>query len=185
MKKIKKILIGTHNIGKYKEISALLPKGLKKISPIKLGIKPPRETGKTFKDNSVLKAKYFALKSGLYSISDDSGLEVAALKNRPGVYSARWAKKLGGFKKAMGKIIYLLKNKKKRDASFVCALTLACTNGKESSIKKLKGNISTTIKGSKGLVMTQFLSQKKEKNIWRNHKKKKMKIDHRYLAYKV
>ena len=175
MKKIKKILIGTHNIGKYKEISALLPKGLKKISPIKLGIKPPRETGKTFKDNSVLKAKYFALKSGLYSISDDSGLEVAALKNRPGVYSARWAKKLGGFKKAMKKIIYLLKNKKKREASFVCSLTLATPNGKAtSSIKKLKGNISTTIKGSKGFGYDSiFIPKRKKKTFGEITRKKK------------
>ena len=103
----KRVLIGrmSPDMGKYKEISALLPKRLKKISPIKFGIKPPKETGKTFKDNSVLKAKYFASKSGLYSISDDSGLEVTALNNRPGGYSARWAKKLGGFKKAMEKII--------------------------------------------------------------------------------
>ena len=55
-------------------------KELKKISPIKFGIQPPKETGKTFKENSILKAKYFAFKSGLYSISDDSGLEVLALK---------------------------------------------------------------------------------------------------------
>ena len=139
MKKIKKILIGTHNRGKYKEISALLPKGLKKISPIKFGIKPPRETGKTFKDNSVLKAKYFALKSGLYSISDDSGLEVAALKNRPGVYSARWAKKLGGFKKAMEKIIHLLKNKKKKRSKFRLCFNFSHTQWKSNKLdKKIK-----------------------------------------------
>ena len=185
MKKINKILIGTHNEGKYKEISALLPKGLKRISPSKFGIQPPNETGKTFKENSILKAKYFAFKSGLYSISDDSGLEVVALSNRPGIYSARWAKKLGGFKNAMKKIIYLLKNKKKRAANFVCALTLATPNGKAtSSIKKLKGNISTTIKGSKGFGYDSIFIPKERKNIWRNHKKKKMKIDHRYLAYK-
>ena len=186
MKKIKKILIGTHNTGKYKEISALLPKRLKKISPIKFGIKPPKETGKTFKDNSVLKAKYFALKSGLYSISDDSGLEVAALKNRPGVYSARWAKKLGSFKKAMAKIIYLLKNKKRRDANFVCALTLATPNGKvTTSIKKLKGNISIAIKGSKGFGYDSiFIPKRKKKTFGEITRKKKMKIDHRYLAYK-
>ena len=99
MKKINKILIGTHNEGKYKEISALLPKELKRISPSKFGIQPPKETGKTFKENSILKAKYFAFKSGLYSISDDSGLEVLALSNKPGIYSARWAKKLGGLRK--------------------------------------------------------------------------------------
>ncbi len=185
MKKIKKILIGTHNMGKYKEISALLPKRLKKISPIKFGIKPPKETGKTFKDNSVLKAKYFASKSGLYSISDDSGLEVTALNNRPGVYSARWAKKLGGFKKAMRKITYLLKNKKKRDANFVCALTLATPDGKvKSSMKKLRGDISATIRGSKGFGYDSiFIPKGRKKTFGEITRKKKMKIDHRYLAY--
>ena len=185
MKKIKKILIGTHNMGKYKEISALLPKRLKKISPIKFGIKPPKETGKTFKDNSVLKAKYFASKSGLYSISDDSGLEVTALNNRPGVYSARWAKKLGGFKNAMRKITYLLKNKKKRDANFVCALTLATPDGKvKSSMKKLRGDISTTIRGSKGFGYDSiFIPKGRKKTFGEITRKKKMKIDHRYLAY--
>ena len=185
MRKINEILIGTHNAGKYKEISSLLPRGLKKVSPIKYGIKPPKETGKTFKDNSILKAKYFALKSGLYSISDDSGLEVEALGNRPGIYSARWAKELGGFKKAMRKIIYLLKNKKKRNANFVCALTLATPHGKvTSSIKKLRGNISSTIKGSKGFGYDSiFIPKGKKKTFGEITRKKKMKIDHRYLAY--
>ena len=175
MKKINKILIGTHNEGKYKEISALLPKGLKRISPSKFGIQPPKETGKTFKENSILKAKYFAFKSGLYSISDDSGLEVVALSNRPGIYSARWAKKLGGFKKAMKKIIYLLKNKKKRAANFVCALTLSSPDGKATySIKKLKGNISKTIKGSKGFGYDSiFIPQGKTQTFGEITRKKK------------
>ena len=186
MKKINKILIGTHNEGKYKEISALLPKELKRISPSKFGIQPPKETGKTFKENSILKAKYFAFKSGLYSISDDSGLEVVALSNRPGIYSARWAKKLGGFKNAMKKIIYLLKNKKKRAANFVCALTLSSPDGKVIySIKKLKGNISKTIKGSKGFGYDSiFIPKGKTQTFGEITRKKKMKIDHRYLAYR-
>ena len=186
MKKINKILIGTHNEGKYKEISALLPKGLKRISPSKFGIQPPKETGKTFKENSILKAKYFAFKSGLYSISDDSGLEVVALSNKPGIYSARWAKKLGGFKKAMKKIIYLLKNKKKRAANFVCALTLSSPDGKVIySIKKLKGNISKNIKGSKGFGYDSiFIPKGKTQTFGEITRKKKMKIDHRYLAYR-
>ena len=185
MKKINKILIGTHNEGKYKEISALLPKELKRISPSKFGIQPPKETGKTFKENSILKAKYFAFKSGLYSISDDSGLEVLALSNKPGIYSARWAKKLGGFKKAMKKIIYLLRNKKRREANFVCALTLSSPDGKVIySIKKLKGNISKTIKGSKGFGYDSiFIPKGKTKTFGEITRKKKMKIDHRYLAY--
>ena len=103
MKKIKKILIGTHNKGKIREISYLLSKKIKKISPFQLNIKSPVENGKTFKSNSELKAKYFFQKSKIITISDDSGLCVDCLDNKPGIYSARWAKKHGGFKQAMSK----------------------------------------------------------------------------------
>ena len=69
---MKKILIGTHNDGKFKEISYLLPKKIKKISPKKLKIKSPKETGKTFLANSKLKANYFSKFTKLPVISDDS-----------------------------------------------------------------------------------------------------------------
>ena len=90
-----------------------------------------------------------------------------------------------GFKKAMKKIIYLLRNKKRREANFVCALTLSSPDGKVIySIKKLKGNISKLSKDQKALVMTQFLFQKvRQKHLVKSQEKKKMKIDHRYLAY--
>ena len=93
MKKIKQILIGTHNKGKFRELSYLLPRNLKKLSPINLRIKSPKETGKSFKANSELKAKYFFKKTRIPSISDDSGLCVEKLQNRPGIHSSRWAKK--------------------------------------------------------------------------------------------
>ena len=118
MKKIKEILIGTHNKGKIKEISCLLNNKIKKITPFDLNIKSPKETGKSFKSNSELKAKYFFKKSKIFTISDDSGICVDCLKNKPGIYSARWAKKYGGFRRAMKKIIILVKkqneNKKKK-----------------------------------------------------------------------
>ena len=113
MKKIKEILIGTHNKGKIKEISFLLNKKIKKISPFELNIKSPIENGKSFQSNSELKAKYFFQKSKKITISDDSGLCIQCLGNKPGIYSARWAKKYGGFKKAMSKIIKLVKIKTK------------------------------------------------------------------------
>ena len=59
MKKIKKILIGTHNKGKYREISQLISKNIKKIPPSAFNIPSPRETGKTFKENSLLKSIIF------------------------------------------------------------------------------------------------------------------------------
>ena len=98
MSKISKILVVTNNQGKFKEISYLISKKLK-ISPQSLKIKSPKETGKTFRKNAEIKATYFYKHSRLVTISDDSGLEVSALKNKPGIYSSRWADKLGGLKK--------------------------------------------------------------------------------------
>ena len=154
MKKLTKILIGTHNKGKIKEISYLLNKKIKKISPFQLNIDSPVETGKTFKSNSELKAKYFFKKSKIATISDDSGLCIECLGNKPGVYSARWAKKYGNFKQAMLKIIHLVKNKNKNKkkqntrAKFVCSLTLYISSKKKiTTIGTIHGNISRKLLG--------------------------------------
>ena len=119
---MKKILVGTHNKGKFKEISYLLSKKIQKISPQKLKIQSPKETGKSFLENAKLKANYFSKYSNLPVISDDSGLEIKALNGKPGIYSARWAKKHGSFKKAMNFILMKMKKKKDRSANFVCSL---------------------------------------------------------------
>ena len=110
---MKKILIGTHNKGKFKEIAYLISKKYKKISPHSLKIKSPKETGKSFTSNSKLKVRYFSKYVDYPVISDDSGLCIHALKNKPGIYSARLAKKKGGFFKAMKYILKRLEKKKK------------------------------------------------------------------------
>ena len=120
---MKKILIGTHNKGKFKEIAYLLPKKLKKISPILLNIKSPKETGKSFTSNARLKARYFSKFVDYPVISDDSGLCIKSLNNKPGIYSARLAKKKGGFHKAMKYILKKMENKKNRSALFVCSVS--------------------------------------------------------------
>ena len=167
IKKISEILIGTHNKGKFRELSFLLPKRLKKISPFKLKIKPPKETGKSFSSNSKLKANYFYRISKITSISDDSGLCISCLNNRPGIYSARWAKKYGGFNKAMKKIIKMIESKnrnkkfKNTKAKFVCSLTICFSNGKNfNSIGKIHGNISSKIKG-----YSEFITRRLSFNI--------------------
>ncbi len=186
MSKIKKILIGTHNQGKYREISHLLPKTIKKINPKSIKIKPPKETGKTFLANAIHKANYFTKKTGMITISDDSGLEVKALKYKPGIYSARWAKRMGGFTKAMSKILKLIKKKKDRKAYFVCALCVSFPNGKiVSSVQRLKGKISFKIKGKKGFGYDSiFIPHKKKNTFGQMNRSNKMKIDHRYLAFR-
>ena len=109
---MKKILIGTHNKGKFKEIAYLLSEKLQKVSPLSLKIKSPKETGKSFKLNSRLKVKFFSKYVNYPVISDDSGLCIKALNNKPGIYSARLAKKHGSFFKAMKFILKKWKNKK-------------------------------------------------------------------------
>ena len=89
MKKITKLLVGTNNKGKLKEIKGLLPNNLEIYSPLDFKIKSPIENGKTFEENSLIKAKYFSKKLKMACLSDDSGLEVDILNGGPGIYSAR------------------------------------------------------------------------------------------------
>ena len=103
-KKIKKILIGTNNKGKLKEIRGLLPKNIKTLSISEFKIKSPRENGKTFKENSLIKSRYFSKKTNLICIADDSGLEIDILNKKPGIYSARRGGRNLDFKKAIKKV---------------------------------------------------------------------------------
>ena len=146
---MKKILIGTHNNGKFKEISFLISKKITKISPIKLKIKSPKETGKTFSQNASLKAKYFSKFTKLPVISDDSGLCIKALNGKPGIFSARWAKKYGSFNSAMKVILKRLKNKNNRSATFVCSLSFKKSKGKIFTVVgRVNGSISFKIVGT-------------------------------------
>tara|TARA_B100000902_G_scaffold349897_1_gene358804 strand:+ start:878 stop:1456 length:579 start_codon:yes stop_codon:yes gene_type:complete len=183
---MKKILIGTHNKGKFKEISFLISKKLKKLSPIKLQIPSPKETGKTFHSNARLKAKYFHKLSGMSVISDDSGLCIKALKERPGIYSARWAKKYGNFYKAMKFILKLMKNKKNRTATFVCSLSYRSRLGiKATVIGKIKGTISNKIIGKKGFGYDPiFIPYGEKQTFGQMSKSKKIRMDHRFIAFK-
>ena len=185
MKKIKKILIGTHNKGKLRELGYLLPKNIKKLSPTKFKLKSPKETGRSFKANANLKAKYFFLKSGIPSLSDDSGLCIDILNNRPGIHSSRWAKKNGGFKPAMKKIVKLLKGKNTK-AKFVCALTFQVSKKKKISVQgEIRGNISSKVLGNKGFGYDSiFIPKGYKKTFGQMSPKRKLFLDHRYIAFK-
>ena len=182
---MKKILIGTHNSGKFKEISYLLSKKIIKISPIKLRIKSPKETGKTFSENSKLKAKYFSKFTNLPVISDDSGLCVKVLRKKPGIYSARWAKKHGGFSNAMKFILKKMKMKKDRSATFVCSLSLKYPKARMVTvIGKIKGSISYKMYGNKGFGYDPiFIPHKKSIAFGQMTKIKKINMDHRFIAF--
>ncbi len=183
---MKKILIGTHNQGKFREIAYLISKKYKKISPLSLKIPSPKETGKSFSSNSKLKANYFSKFVEFPVISDDSGLCIKALKNKPGIYSARLAKKYGSFKKAMQYILKELKNKKNRSAFFVCSLTYKLPNKKGITINgKIEGTISKKIRGKNGFGYDPiFIPKSYDMTFGEFSKIKKIKVDHRYIAFK-
>jgi XTP/dITP diphosphohydrolase len=183
---MKKILIGTHNRGKFKEISYLISKKYKKISPSDLKIKSPKETGKTFSSNSKLKVRYFSKFVTYPVISDDSGLCIKALGNKPGVHSARLAKKRGSFLNAMKFILKKLKKKKNRSATFVSNLSFKAPNNRIVSVEgRLQGKISNKILGSKGFGYDPiFIPSRSKITFGQMAKSKKIKIDHRYIAFK-
>ena len=104
MKKILKLLIGTNNVGKYREIKDLLPKYIKTYSTSEFNLKSPKEDGQTFIENSIIKSKYFSKKTKLMCLADDSGLEIDLLDKKPGIYSARWGGKQSDFNKAIRRV---------------------------------------------------------------------------------
>ena len=183
---MKKILIGTHNRGKFKEISYLISKKIKKISPSDLKIKSPKETGKTFSSNSKLKVRFFSNFVNYPVISDDSGLCIKALGNKPGIHSARLAKKKGSFLNAMKFILKKLEKKKNRSATFISNLSFKNYEGKIISAEgKLKGTISNKILGKKGFGYDPiFIPNNSKKTFGQMSPSKKINMDHRYIAFK-
>ena len=186
MQKIDKILVGTHNKGKFIEMSDLLPKKIKKISPIDLDIKSPIENGKTFEENSEIKAEFFCKNSNLVTLSDDSGLEVDALNGEPGIFSSRFAEDLGGFENAMKKILERIKKiNKGSKAQFISSLTIQWPDGKKiTETGVIKGSL-TDIRGKNGFGYDPiFVPEGYAKTFAEMNYKEKLKIDHRQIAYK-
>ncbi len=183
---MKKILIGTHNKGKFKEIAFLIGKKLKKKTPQALGLKSPRETGRSFAENAKLKVNYFSKFTNLPVISDDSGLCINSLNGKPGIYSARWAKKHGSFFKAMKFILKRMKNKKNRTAYFKCSLSFKYPGKKSVTVVgSIKGSISKKIIGKNGFGYDPiFIPFSFKKTFGEMSKIKKIKMDHRFLAFK-
>ena len=191
-KKIKKILIGTNNKGKLKEIRGLLPKNIKTLSISEFKIKSPRENGKTFKENSLIKSRYFSKKTNLICLADDSGLEIDILNKKPGIYSARWGGRNSDFKKAIKKVYREINKKdknwksKKIKARFICALSISYLDKKIACvIGRVEGYISPKAKGKNGFGYDPiFIPNNKNKTFSEMRISQKYKLDHRYKAFK-
>ena len=190
MDEIKEILVGTNNIGKYKEICDLLPKKLIKYSPKEFKILTPKETGKSFEENSLIKASYFSKKTNLVCLSDDSGLEIDLLKGEPGIFSSRWAGKKNNFNLAINKVFKKMSRIKKNwqnnnTARFICCLTIFWPNGKNyTSSGMIKGKISNLKKGKNGFGYDPiFIPDGYTQTFAEMKPKAKMFIDHRSKAF--
>jgi len=136
----KRLVIATHNAGKLKEIGALLaPYGIECLSAGALGLPEPEETGTTFVENALIKAHAAAKAAQIPALADDSGLSVAALGGRPGVYTADWAERQW-FEGASGRDWYMAMGKVEgllceigpdtdRSCWFSCVLAIAWPDG--------------------------------------------------------
>jgi len=192
MKKISKLLIGTNNKGKYKEIKDLLPKYIKTYSTSEFKLKSPKEDGLTFEKNSIIKSKHFSKKTKLICLADDSGLEIDILDKSPGIYSARWGGKKGDFKKAINRVYKELTKKdknwknKKIKARFICALSICYLDKKIASVLgKVEGYIAPIPKGENGFGYDPiFIPKNRRKTFGEISSIKKYKIDHRFAAFK-
>ncbi len=191
-KKIKKVLIGTNNKGKLKEIKDLLPKKIRIYSTSEFNLKSPRENGKTFKENSLIKSSYFSKKTKLVCLADDSGLEIDLLNKKPGLHSARWAGRKLDFKKAINRIYKELDKKNKNwkktkvKARFICALSISNLDKKiVCAIGKIEGKISPKPKGTNGFGYDPiFIPNGKKITFGEMRPQIKHKIDHRFRALK-
>jgi XTP/dITP diphosphohydrolase len=157
-----KLVIATHNAGKLREIRALLaPYGLECLSAGQLGLPEPAETGTTFVENALIKARAAAAGANLPALADDSGLSVTALGGAPGVYTADWAQAdvvEGGpgrdWYMAMGKVegkLAELGPETRRDAWFSCVLAIAWPDGAEAVYQgRIDGALTWPPRGTLG-----------------------------------
>ena len=190
--KINKLIIGTNNKGKLREIKNLLPKNIKIYSTSEFNLRSPAENGKTFKENSLIKSKYFSKKTGLICLADDSGLEIDILDKRPGIYSARWGGKNNDFRKAIKRVYRELDTKDKNwknkriKARFVCALSLSYLEKKIACVQgTVEGKISYQPKGKNGFGYDPiFIPKNKKKTFGEMKFSQKFKLDHRFKAFK-
>jgi XTP/dITP diphosphohydrolase len=190
------LVIATHNAGKLKEIGALLePYGVKCISAGSLGLPEPAETGTTFVQNALIKARAAAEASGLAALADDSGLSVAALEGRPGVYTADWAERQWfegdagrDWYMAMGKVEGLLQAKgpeTPRDAWFSCVLALAWPDGDTEVYEgRADGTLTWPPRGTMGFGYDPvFVPQGREMTFAELDPEEKHRISHRADAF--
>ena len=186
-----KLVVASHNHGKIKEIKNLLkPFKFKVYSASDFNIAEPKETGKTFIANSIIKAMAVADGSNCLALADDSGLCINSLEGKPGIYSARWAGKYKDFDLAMKRVEKELNkipsnSKRIRRAHFCCALTLCYPAGKTISFEgKVFGHLQFPARGLNGFGYDPiFIPDGYKKTFGEMNFSYKERISHRQIAF--
>ncbi|HXG82417.1 MAG TPA: RdgB/HAM1 family non-canonical purine NTP pyrophosphatase [Pyrinomonadaceae bacterium] len=184
-----RILVATKNAGKVRELERLLtdlPLRLRNLNEFP-GVGDAIESGATFAENAVLKAKSYARQTGLWSLADDSGLEVEALGGAPGVFSARYAGAEATDEENIEKLLDELNKISggERRARFVCAMAICDGGGdvKYTSEAGCEGGISLTPRGSNGFGYDPvFIPDGFEQTFGELSNETKQKISHRARA---
>mgnify|MGYP006435259121 CR=1 FL=1 len=180
------LIIASHNQGKVREIGLLLaPFGAAVTSAAERGLAEPEETGTTFIDNAILKAKAATIATGVPALADDSGLGADALGGAPGIYSARWAGPEKDFGAAMEKLQIELGASENRGAAFVSALALAWPDGHvETTEGRVQGTLVWPPRGNRGFgYCPMFVPDGGAQTFGEMEASAKEAVSHRTLAF--
>ncbi len=183
---MKKILIATKNKGKINEFKTLLePLNYEVLSLLDLDKNYEiEETGSTFKENAIIKAEFLSNKLNIMCISDDSGIEVRAINNEPGIYSARYLGTDTSYQIKNQDLINRVEHSNDRYCQYVCAMAMSTPNQKTIVVEAtVAGEIAKEPKGEKGFGYDPiFYLPKYKKTFAEIDLNIKNKISHRYKA---
>ena len=183
------ILLATNNKHKLQEVREILsPHGIIVycISDLNLDYKEPIEDGKTYKDNALIKANALKELTSLPIIADDSGIEIEALDNKPGLFSSRFASELGGYENAFNFIFDKVKEKNNSKARFMCDIILVNIEDRPLLFEGIcEGNIAKEVRGNDGFGYDPiFIPDGYDKSFAEIERKEKNMISHRGRALK-
>jgi len=150
---MKKIILATSNLGKVRELNSMLEGKYNVVSQIDMKVEEVPETGASFIENALIKARNASSQSQLPTLADDSGLVVDALNGEPGIYSARYAGENATDEDNIVKLLSRMDNEDDRGASFWCAMVFVRYDSDPEPIiveKSWEGQILRELKGKNG-----------------------------------
>ena len=182
------IVLATNNKHKLKEVREILSPHhiiVYGLSDLATKLEDVEENGTTYAENALIKAKAVQKLTTMPVISDDSGLEITALNNEPGIHSARYAESLGGHDNAIKEILKRLEDKEDRSAKFVCDIVLLNTDKKPLIFEGVaEGTIAKEKLGEGGFGYDPIFISKETGECFANMKENKNTVSHRAKALK-